>query len=371
MAMGKVTLAQGGFAKIGGIETFAADLLGALDALQVRTELICWSGSGSNENPLLRELSKGKTQIYRTGWRWGCRWGWPDKVMLLRQWDRFASADLLIFGKLLDPSVHRRLLSLRKRMILVTPYRPAEMWKYRSPDHEVLNSFQSIIVQARTFERDLREFGYEGEILVLPLPPPEIAGPSAWPENSSIQIGFLGRLVPEKNLEYLIRSFSCLREMEIAAQLHVFGDGPERNRLQVLSARLRLGGQIQFHGSVIPSSIPTAIDGCHLFAFSSATEGQCLAALEILARGRPVVGTPVGAFPNFLSGFLGTVAPLDSPPAFAAALRTMAEAVLRGEITPAVVQGAYRVRFPRRQIIDEYLRILGCSDAIQKREQPA
>jgi len=358
MTIGKVTFAHGGFSKFGGSERLAADLLGALDALQVRTELICWSGSGSNESPLLRELSKSRTQISRTTWRWGCRWGWPDRVMLLRQWERFASAELLIFGKLFDTSVHRRLISLKKRMILITPYRPAEMWKDGGPGHAILNSFQSIIVQARAFERDLREFGYEGEIFILPLPPPEVNEPKAWPASRSIQIGYLGRLVREKNLEYLIRSFSCLREMGVAAQLHVFGDGPERERLQSFCGGMRLSRQIQFHGGLLRSSIPAAIDRCHLFAFSSTTEGQCLAALEILARGRRVLGTSVGAFPEFLSGVLGSVGPLDSPPAFAAALKTLAEPVLKGAITPADVQGAYTIRFPRRQVINEYLRIL-------------
>jgi glycosyltransferase involved in cell wall biosynthesis len=360
--MRRVTFAHGGFTKIGGCEVVAADLLMALDALQIQTELICWGESGSDENPLLRELSKGEVRISRTGWRWGCRWGWPDKVMLLRQWKRFANAEVLIFGKLLNPSVHRRLLSLGKRMILITPYRPAEIWKYTSPDREILNSFQSIIVQAHAFENDLRELGYEGEVFILPLPPPEVGEPTAWPMSSTIQVGFLGRLVPDKNLEYLIHSFSFLRKMGVAAHLHLFGDGSEREKLQTLSSRLRLTEQIEFHGSLARSGIPAAIDRCHIFAFSSRTEGQCLAALEILARGRPVLGTSVGAFPEFLSGLRGSVAPFDNPSAFAAALSILAGPVLNGEITPADVQRAYKDRFPRRQIMDKYLQILGSSD---------
>lgn len=347
----------------------AADLLLALGTLHVQTELICWGGSGRNENPILRELSKGEVRISRTAWRWGCRWGWPDKMMLLQQWNRFTKAEVLIFVKLLDPSVHRQLLSLRKRMILITPYRPAEIWKYRRPRWEILNSFHTIIVQAQAFENDLRELGYEGEVFILPLPPPDAGEPSAWPSSSTIQVGFLGRLVPDKNLEYLINSFSSLREMGIAAHLHVFGDGSERDRLQNLSGRLGLAEQIEFHGSLARSGIPAAIDRCHLFAFSSRTEGQCLAALEILARGRPVLGTSAGAFPEFLSGLLGSVAPFDNPPAFAAALRTLAEPVLNGEITPADIQRAYKDSFPRRQIMDKYLQILGSFDSAQKKKQ--
>jgi glycosyltransferase involved in cell wall biosynthesis len=363
--MRRVTVAHGGFTTLGGCEVLAADLLMALRAMQIQAELICWGGSGRDGDLLLRELLKGGVRISWTPWRWGCRWGWPDQVMLLHQWARFTDAETLIFVKLLDPSVHRRLLSLRKRMILITPYRPAEIWKYKSPDHEILNSFQTVIVQAQAFENDLRELGYEGEVFVLPLPPPDVGEPSAWPSSSTMQVGFLGRLVPDKNLEYLINSFSSLREMGIAAHLHVFGDGSERDKLQNLSGRLGLAEQIEFHGSLARSGIPEAIDRCHLFAFSSRTEGQCLAALEVLARGRPVLGTSVGAFPEFLSGVLGSVAPFDSPPAFAVALRALAEPVLKGEITPADVQRAYKASFPRHQIIDQYIQILEGSNSNQ------
>ncbi len=128
---------------------------------------------------------------------------------------------------------------------------------------------------------------------------------------------------------------------------------------------MRLAAQVEFHGKLERDEISDAIDRCHVFAFSSRTEGQCLAALEVLARGRPVLGTPVGAFPEFLTGLLGSVAPGDNSAAFATALKSLAKPVLKGEITPADVQQAYKRRFARRQIINQYLQILGSSGAIQ------
>lgn len=368
-ALRRVTFVQGGLARVGGIESFAADLLSSLTARHVHAELICWGAGGSKGNPVLADLSMSNVKIWRTSWRWGCRWGWPDLAMMEWQWKRFVDAELLVFGKLLQESVQQRLSSLGKRMILITPYRPAEMWKDRRPDKKILNSFESIIVQAQVFEEDLRRLGYEGQIVTLPYLPPQVQKAGAWPATSVLQVGFLGRLVPDKNVEYLIRSFSSLPQMGIEAQLHLFGDGPERVSLQTLVGEMKLVERIRFHGSRDRKEIPAAIDRCHLFAFSSRTEGQCLAALEILARGRPVLGTPVGAFPEFLCGPLGCVAPLDSPIAFATALKALAEPILKGEIAPTDVQRAYRNRFSRSQVIDAYMQVFGCLGATRMRKQ--
>lgn len=354
---------------MGGIETFAADLLVALHARRLQTELVCWSGSGRNENPALKDLANSGVRISRSRLRHGCRWGWPDTAMVQHSWRRFADSEILVFGKILHPSAHRRILTLRRRMILITPYRPMEMWAERQPDSAILNSFESIIVQAQIFEDDLRRFGYAGKTFILPYLPPDIQGSSRWPESSQLQIGYLGRLVPDKNLDYLIVSFSRLRAMGVDAQLHIYGDGPERHALQSLTDEMNLAPHIHFHGNQGRTEIPAAIDSCHLFAFSSNTEGQCLSALEILARGRQVIGTPVGAFPEFLSGLLGSVAPLDDPTAFAFALKAIAKPVLEGSITPTDIQKAYQSRFPRQQAIEGYLRVFGCSDSIEQKSE--
>jgi glycosyltransferase involved in cell wall biosynthesis len=361
--MGKLTFVQGGFAPIGGIETFAVDILSAVSASQINSELICWNAARGRENPGLKTLSQAGVAVHCTNWRWGCRWGWPDRAMAFRDWKRLVQAEILVFGKLLHESVHRKLLRYRKRMILVTPYRPAEMWRDQKPDAEILNSLESIVVQALIFQDDLRKLGYEGRIHFLPYLPPDSREVNSWPERSVLQVGFLGRLVPDKNLEYLLHSFSHLREMDVEAQLHIFGDGPDRSDLEALKDQIGLTESVFFHGNMDRNQIAVAIDSCHVFAFSSRTEGQPLASLESLARGRPVVGTPVGSFPEYLCGPLGSVAPLGNPIAFATTLKAVAEPILKGELSPEDVQRAYRLRFSRHKVIKEYLGIFQCSDS--------
>jgi glycosyltransferase involved in cell wall biosynthesis len=359
-----IAFVQGGFSKVGGIETFTSDLLTALRSRQIAADLICWDAGGSEQG--LDAIARMGVSVHRSTWRWGCRWGWPDQFMASQGWKRIANADLLVFGKLLHESTHRRLSRLRKRMILITPYRPAEMWKETRPESSILNSFETIIVQASAFEQDLRAMGYLGRIEVLTYLPPEVSGPSLWPQTQLLQVGFLGRLVADKNVEYLVTAFSSLRAMGVEGRLHLYGDGPERTALRTLTLKLGLANEIRFHGSKDRSEIVSAIDRCHMFAFSSITEGQCLAALEVLARGRPVVATPVGAFPEILRDGLGRIAPFGDPDAYATVLKSMADSVLSGGMRPSDVQQAYLRRFDRTRVIDGYVRVFGCQKAAQQ-----
>ncbi len=81
----------------------------------------------------------------------------------------------------------------------------------------------------------------------------------------------------------------------------MFGDGHLRKNLEELACGLGIEKFVVFHGNIPNSRVPEVIASCHLFAFTSINEGQCLAALEILSCGRPLVATDVGALPEILS----------------------------------------------------------------------
>ena len=86
------------------------------------------------------------------------------------------------------------------------------------------------------------------------------------------------------------------------------------DELAQLAEHLGIGEQVKFHGTLLQSNVKKFIDKCDMFVFTSKIEGQCLAALEILSRGRPIAATPVGAFPNILSEEkFGTLIPDDDP----------------------------------------------------------
>lgn len=97
----------------------------------------------------------------------------------------------------------------------------------------------------------------------------------------------VGRLVPEKNHEFLLRVFAAVAQHEPNARLWLVGDGPLRKTLEVTAARLGCGERVQFWGN--RSDIPAILAGADVFVFPSLSEGLGLAAIEAQAAGLPVV----------------------------------------------------------------------------------
>lgn len=97
----------------------------------------------------------------------------------------------------------------------------------------------------------------------------------------------MGRLVPLKGHDLLLRAFGQLAARFPAWHLAVLGDGPERARLERLRDELGLTGRARFWGTVRD---PQAwLRQADLFALPSRQEAFPLALAEALACGVPVV----------------------------------------------------------------------------------
>jgi glycosyltransferase involved in cell wall biosynthesis len=98
------------------------------------------------------------------------------------------------------------------------------------------------------------------------------------------------------------------------------GEGPERERLEALAARLGIAGRVRFLGR--RDDVPQLLAACDVFALPSLYEGSSLAVLEAMAAGAPIVSSAIGGTDELIddgrSGLL--VAPGD-PEALAQALR--------------------------------------------------
>jgi glycosyltransferase involved in cell wall biosynthesis len=131
-----------------------------------------------------------------------------------------------------------------------------------------------------------------------------------------------GRLTPEKGFADLLEAADAL---PADVDVLVFGDGPERGRLEALRAQLRTGARVRLGGARPDAAeCVAAADVC--VVPSRWEEAFCLAAAEPLARGRPVVATRVGAIPELVhDGVTGLLVPAASPPALAAAIGRLLE----------------------------------------------
>jgi glycosyltransferase involved in cell wall biosynthesis len=124
----------------------------------------------------------------------------------------------------------------------------------------------------------------------------------------------VARLAPQKNPEGLVQAFQTACGENMRAHLLLCGEGTLANR----SNRVHLLGVQQDVGDLLAAS--------DIFALASHWEGHPMAVMEAMAAGLPVVATAVGGVPELVqAGATGLLVPAGDVPAFAAALRALAE----------------------------------------------
>ncbi len=150
--------------------------------------------------------------------------------------------------------------------------------------------------------------------------------------DGDILVGNVGRLVPFKGQEYLLRSFAALSAAHPAAKLMIVGDGELDGALRRQAAELSPGGRVIFTG--FRDDIPSLYSAMDVYAHSSVEGGGetfPFAVLQALAYGLPVVVTDVGEVGAMVEeGTTGFAVPDRDEKVFADALgRFLSDAALR------------------------------------------
>ncbi len=149
-----------------------------------------------------------------------------------------------------------------------------------------------------------REKGYIGPLTIIPqfgvdtrifTPRPGERDPAR-----SFAIGYVGRLVPEKGVDLLLEAMAG---MEDACRVAVLGEGPERDRLEMLARRLGLADRVSFEGNLPSLHMPSFYRELDVLVLPSRSRpnwveqfGRVL--IEAMACGVPVIGSDCGEIPN-------------------------------------------------------------------------
>jgi len=136
--------------------------------------------------------------------------------------------------------------------------------------------------------------------------PPVISG-------DTVRIGFVGRLDPEKGVDYLIEAFSLvLKENTYPVTLTIAGEGGESQRLREKVNQLGLSEKVTFSGWV--TDLQTWMKDVDLLVFPSLTESFGIVILEAFSYSKPVISTdlegPASLIEHGVNGWLTT--PKDS-----------------------------------------------------------
>lgn len=185
---------------------------------------------------------------------------------------------------------------------------------------------------------DLREFKHQGKYL----------------------IGTVGRLQAEKNQALLIDAYAEMLRLQPQRRqstlLVIVGDGPDREKLQLLINRHAIEQQVLMLGA--RDDIPNILAGLDLFVLSSLIEGVSNTILEAMCMGLPVLATDVGGNSELVvAGETGTLVASNQVQPMAQALLhycdNIAVAKRQGE------KGKQRVltQFTMAAMVENYLRV--------------
>lgn len=123
-----------------------------------------------------------------------------------------------------------------------------------------------------------------------------------------VVFGYVGRFVPIKDLETLVRAFALMAGQFADARLMLVGDGPLRSATERLVSGLNLGDRVRFTGWV--RDVRAAYGALDVAVLSSINEGTPLVLIEAMAAGRPVIATAVGGVGDIVSrGRTGLLVP--------------------------------------------------------------
>lgn len=113
-------------------------------------------------------------------------------------------------------------------------------------------------------------------------------GVDSWRGDEAPLLLFVGRLVPYKGVDVLIRALA-----RVKARLVVAGDGPERQTLEQLARASGVNGRVRFAGAVSDQQVAALYRACDAFVLPSVTRAEAfgMVQLEAMAFGKPVIST--------------------------------------------------------------------------------
>ncbi|HEV2123624.1 MAG TPA: glycosyltransferase family 4 protein, partial [Chloroflexota bacterium] len=261
------------------------------------------------------------------------------------------------FGKPLNVQVHFDVLD--------NPY-----WVGERSEHRLLNAIGKwLIRRADTIRvgtsREVERFASWGipaeRIFVAPVPVDlgQFRQPPSGSQDSETNIHRptvlnASRLVPQKDLQTLLRAARKVTAYRPDVQFVIAGDGPQREGLEAQVEDLGLGGNVRLLGRIDHKEMPRLLASADLLAVSSVYEGTSLVTVQAAAAGKPVVTTNVaGAADTVKDGETGRVVPIGDVDALANAILEVLSDSDRAARMGAAGQAHVCERFERDKCVEQ------------------
>tara|TARA_B100002052_G_scaffold252261_1_gene240757 strand:+ start:1988 stop:3253 length:1266 start_codon:yes stop_codon:yes gene_type:complete len=157
-----------------------------------------------------------------------------------------------------------------------------------------LDGVQAVLCNSHAARRMLElRWGYQGQLCVVPnalrpaLMPQAPAARSGCADAPTWRLGVAARLESIKGVALAIHALASMRDGGISAELHIAGDGPQRDSLMRLAKRLGVARQVTFLGLVADMAV--FYSGIDLLVHAALREPFGQIVIEAAAYGVPSV----------------------------------------------------------------------------------
>jgi 1,2-diacylglycerol 3-alpha-glucosyltransferase len=168
---------------------------------------------------------------------------------------------------------------------------------------------------------------------------------------------YVGRLGPEKNIPFLLRSFAGAASAYGTMGLILVGAGPERDNLEDRVSAMGIANKVHFTGMVDYADLPRYLAAADAFATASVTEVHPLSVIEAMAAGLPVMGIQSpGVGDTIQDGVTGLLSEEELAAFTAKMMRMVIEPERRKEMGRAARQAskAYDIELTSQMMLDRY-----------------
>lgn len=246
-----------------------------LDILHLHTAI---QVSPSNSIPLIRTIH-GHQPYCPSGGRYLSRWRQPC--------NRAYSLTGCLWGHFVD------------RCGSIRPHNLAADFQNTWDEMRILSGIKAI-ANSQFLKEQMLHSGYTEKLVkVIYYPAPQLPKYIEPPQDKTPHFLFLGRIVPQKGLDYLLHS---LQKVSIPVHLDIAGDGYQEAEMRALSKRLKLTEKVTFHGWLDETKTFQLLQASRALIFPSLWhEPAGIVSLEAAAAGRAIIASRVGGIPEYIA----------------------------------------------------------------------
>ena len=154
----------------------------------------------------------------------------------------------------------------------------------------------------------MHNWNYPGQIEVMPQMgvDTDLFTPALKKKQNTLNIGFLGRLVPEKGLDTLFAAVGRLKKQNIDCQVTICGSGASEAELRQEAELQQISDRVVWRGAVPHDAAPSELGNFDILVLPSRSvatwkEQFGHVIIEAMAMGIPVIGSNCGEIPNVIA----------------------------------------------------------------------